>query len=241
VLRIILKLLVILIAAGAGRFAYKKAVTLPMFELKEIKLNTNDYVDPDSIIHLSGLVKGRSTHEQNIVRAADLIARRNGVVSCVIDRGIFSNIDVDIKFAKPELLISGDRIYGLSREGIVLPVENREADFPVVSGRKFKSARCYRRLQDPEIAYALDLYNILKSYSPGLCDSMSEISFESKNLITVYFSPEGTAAVLDKCFTEEDICRLCALHASGLLKGGRIFDLRFGDVIVESAMTKGTL
>lgn len=241
ILRISVKLLILALAAGIGRFAYLKAVKLPMFQLEKIEINANNRVDPDSIINLSGLVKGKSTHDQDIAHAADMIARQNGVVSCAVDRGIFTNIDVDIKFAQPELLLSGDRIFGLSREGIILPVDNLDVDFPVVSGREFKYVKCYQHIQDPDIAYALKLYNILKKYSPTLCGTMSEISFKIKNSITVYFSPEGTAVVLDKCFNENDIYRLCALYEFGLLKGGRIFDLRFGDVIVESSQKKGTL
>jgi hypothetical protein len=236
-----LKLVVLIIAVGLGRFAYEKAIDLPIFVLEEIKIKTNGYFDPDSLVRISGLEKGKSIYRQDLKFAADMIARQNGVVSCAVDRGFISNVKVNINYAEPGLLINADRIYGLSKEGIVLPISQMTPDLPLVSGRRFKGASCYQRLKNPDIAYALDLYNSLNAHSPELCGLLSEINFGGKNLVMVYFSPDGTAAVLDKRYSEEDVYRLCALHKTGMLKGKRIFDLRFGDVVVESNIKRGTL
>ena len=234
-------LVVSIVAVGAGRVVYEKAVDLPLFQLKEVEIRSNGYFNPDSLVVLSGLEKGKSIFKQDLKYAADMIARQNGVVSCAVDRGMFSEIRVDVNFAEPGLLISGDRVFGLSKEGIVLPVNELTPDLPLVTGRKFKKARCYEQIKDPDIAYALDLFNTLNAHLPSLSKRLSEINFKGKSLITVYFSPEGTAAVLDKCYDENSIYRLCALEKLGLLKGSRIFDLRFGDVVVESSMKRGTL
>jgi len=240
-LKFFLKLIVLIVAVGAGRFAFEKVANLPLFALEEVEINTNGYFDPDTLVVLSGLEKGKSIFKQDIKFAADMIARQKGVVSCVVDRGILSDISVNVEFAEPNLLINGDRVFGLSKEGIVLPVNDLTPDLPLVTGRKFKDARCYEQIKDPDIAYALDLYNTLNSRSPALCRLLSEINFKGKNLIIIYFSPEGTAVVLNKHYSESDICRLCTLKESGMLNGRRIFDLRFGDVVIESSMKRGTL
>jgi len=236
-----LKLVVLIVAVGLGRLAYEKAIDLPMFALEDIKITTNGFPDPDSLVKLSGLEKGKSIFKQNLAYAADMIGKQNGVVSCVVDRGLISDIEINVNYAEPNLLINGDKVYGLSKEGIVLPVSQFTPDLPLVSGRKFKEASCYQRLKNPDIAYALDLYNILNERAPSLCGSLSEINFKGQNLITVYFSPDGTAVVLDKRYSEDDIYRLCALYKAGVLRGKRIFDLRFGDVVVESNIARGTL
>lgn len=236
-----LKLVVLIAAVGLGRFAYEKAIDLPLFALEEIEIKTNGYLDPDSLARISGLEKGKSIFRQDLKYAAEMISRQNGVVSCSVDRGFISNVKVEINYAEPGLLINGDKVYGISKEGIVLPVSRVTPDLPLVSGRSFKGASCFQRLKNPDIAYALDLYNSLSARSPELCGLLSEINFGNKNLVMVYFSPDGTAAVLDKQYSDEDVYRLCALHKTGMLRGKRIFDLRFGDVVVESAVKRGTL
>jgi cell division septal protein FtsQ len=240
-LKFFLKLVVLIVAVGAGRFAFEKVTNLRIFALENVEIKTNGYLDPDTLVVLSGLEKGKSIFKQDIKFAADAIARQKGVVSCAVDRGVLSDIRIHVKFAEPSLLINGNKIFGLSKEGIVLPVNDLTPDLPLVTGRKFKDARCYEQIKDPDIACALELYNALNSRSPELCRLLSEINFKGKNLIMVYFSPEGTAAVLDKRYSESDIYRLLTLKESGMLTGRRIFDLRFGDVVIESSMKRGTL
>jgi cell division septal protein FtsQ len=240
-LKYFVKLVVLIVALGLGRLAYENAADLPLFALEEVKIETNGYADPDSIVSVSGLEKGKSIFNQDINFAADMISKQKGVVSCIVDRGILSDIKIDVEYAEPGLLINGNQVYGLSKEGIVLPVNETTPDLPLVTGRRFRQARCYEQLKDPDIAYALKLYNTLKSHSPALCALLSEINFKGKNQIIIYFSPDGTSVVLDKHYSEFDILRLCALKETGMLKGQRIYDLRFGDVVVESSVKKGTL
>jgi cell division septal protein FtsQ len=226
---------------GAGRLAFEKVADLPLFDLKDVKINTNGHFDPDTLVVLSGLEKGKSIFKQDIRFAADMIAGQKGVVSCAVDRGILSDITVNVEFAEPSLLINGNEVYGLSKEGIVLPVNELTPDLPLVTGRKFKGVKCYEKIKDPDVAYALDLYNLLYSRSPELCERLSEINFQGNNLIMLYFSPDGTAVVLNKCYDESDIYRLCTLGDSEIVEDSKIFDLRFGDVVIESSMKKGTL
>ncbi|UCC80341.1 MAG: FtsQ-type POTRA domain-containing protein [Candidatus Zixiibacteriota bacterium] len=240
-LRFFVRLVLLIAAVAAGRFAFEKAANLQMFALKDVVISTNGYFDPDTLVVLSGLEKGKSIFKQDITFAADMISRQKGVVSCSVDRGILSDINVDVEFAEPSLLINANSVFGLSKEGIVLPVNELTPDLPLVTGRKFKGARRYEQIEDPDIAYALDLYNTLNSRSPELCKRLSEINFKEKKLIIIYLSPDGTAVVLNKCYSESDIYRLDTLMNSGILKGNRIFDLRFGDVIVESSKKRGTL
>ncbi len=240
-LKFFIKLVVLIVAVGAGRFAFEKVANLPLFALEKVKINSNGYFDPDTLVALSGLEKGKSIFKQDIKFAADMIACQKGVVSCTVDRGVLSDISVNVEFAEPSLLINGDKVFGLSKEGVVLPVNDLTPDLPLVTGRKFKDARSYERITDPDIAYALDLYNALNSRSPALCRMLSEMNFKEKKLIMIYFSPDGTAVVLNKCYSESDIYRLCTLKESGMLTGRRIFDLRFGDIVVESSMKRGTL
>lgn len=240
-LKYFVKLVVLIVAVGVGRLAYEKATDLAFFALEDVKINSNGYCDPDTIIGVSGLEKGKSIFKQDVKFAADMISKRNGVVSCIVDRGILSDVNVDIEFAEPRLLISAGKVYGLSKEGIVLPVNEMTPDLPLVTGRQFRGARSFEILRDPDIAYALDLYDVIKSFSPGLGELLSEIHFRDSKSIIVYFSPEGTSAVLDKRYTKNDILRLCALSKSGMLKGRKIFDLRFGDIVVESSKERGTL
>ena len=240
-LKIFVKLVVLIIAVGAGRFAYEKTSNLPLFALDEVHVSSNGYFDPDTIAAIGGLEKGKSIFKQDMAFSAEMISRQNGVISCMVDRGFISDVNVDIKIAEPMLLISGSKVFGLSKEGIVLPVNESTPDLPLITGRKFRNARLYGHIEDPDIAYALEFYNELKSASPGLVTLLSEINFSGNNVIKTYFSPDGTSVLLDKNFSGRDLFRLCALEKTGNLRGRRIFDLRFGDIVVESTMNKGSL
>lgn len=240
-LKFFLRLVVLIAAVAIGRFAFEKVANLQLFALKDVEISTNGYIDRDTLVVLSGLEKGKSIFKQDVKFAAEMISRQKGVVSCSVDRGILSNINVDVEFAEPSLLINANSVFGLSKEGIVLPVNELTPDLPLVTGRKFKGAGHYEQIKDPDIAYALDFYNALNTRSPELCKRLSEINFKKKNLIIIYLSPDGTAIVLNKRYSESDIYRLDTLRSSGILEGNKIFDLRFGDVIVESSMKRGTL
>lgn len=240
-LKYFVKLIVLIVAVALGRFAYEKVVDLPMFDLKEIRIGGDNNFDRDSLMAISGLEKGKSIYKQNLKFAADALYRQPGVVSCTVDRGLISNFGIDINIAKPSLLINCGKLYGLSKEGMVLPIDNQLPDLPLVSGRKFENVKCFDVLRDPDISYALKLYDALKVLSPELCLRLSEINFKGNNYMKLCLSPAGTEVIINKRFDESDLKRLCALQKSAILKGKNIYDLRFGSVVVESSMKKGTL
>ncbi len=240
-MKIFLKLIVLIVAVAIGRLVFEKVVDLPMFKLKEIVVGGENYFDRDSVIQISGLEKGKSIYKQNINFAADALLRQPGVISCTVDRGLISGFNVDLSMAEPSLLINCDRLYGLSKEGIVLPLENEFPDLPLVTGRKFRNVKCFDALRDPDISYALKLYSALTEKSPELCLRLSEINFQKGNYMKLCLSPSGTEVIIKKQIADSDLKRLCALQKADILTGKKIYDLRFGSVVVESSMKKGTL
>jgi cell division septal protein FtsQ len=240
-LKFLVKLVVFISAMAVGRFVYEKAIALPHFALDRIEVKGNWNIAPDSIRAISGLEEGKSIYKQNLKYAASKLSRQPGVIECSVERGFFSTIHVEIGMAEPALLINGDELYGLSREGIVLPFDKRIPVLPLVTGRRFSGARCFDRLKDPDIAYAIELYDELMAASPDLCSRLSEINFASVDVMKLFMSPEGTAVVVDKRDFYDAIKRVAVLDENGILKGDRTFDFRFGPVAVESSSRKGIL
>ena len=240
-LKIFVKLVVLIFAVAAGRFAYEKVVDLPQFALEGIDLKGNCDLSEDSVMVLCGLKVGESVYRQNLKYALSSLSGHPAVVECTVKRGLNFDIDVEIETAEPALLIKGDGLYCLSEEGIVLPFENDIPILPLISGKKFSRIKAYQRLRDSDILYALDLYRTMMKVSPGLCSRLSEINFDSDSRIKVYLSPRGTIAVLDKRDFSAAIERLAVLNDSGILEGNNIFDLRFGNVAIESSINKGIL
>jgi cell division septal protein FtsQ len=240
-LKFLVKLVVLIMAMAVGRFAYEKAIALPQFALDKIELRGNSDISSDSVKAVSGLEEGKSVYEQNLKYAAYKISKQPGVIECLVERGFFSTVYVEISMAEPALLINGDELYCLSREGIVLPFDRKIPVLPLVTGRRFSSARCFDRLKDPDIAYAIGLYDALMAASPELCSRLSEINFTSEDIMNLLFSPGGTKVVVDKRDFYDAAKRVAVLNENGLLKGDRTFDFRFGPVAVESSSHKRIL
>ena len=240
-LKFLLKLVVLIMAMAVGRFAYEKAIALPHFALDKIELKGNCDIAPDSVRAVSGLEEGKSVYEQNLKYAVSKLSQQPGVIECSVERGFFSTIYVEIDVAEPALLINGDELYGLSREGIVLPFDKQIPVLPLVTGRRFSNARCFDRLKDPDIAYAVELYDALMAASQELCSRLSEINFTSEDIMNLFFSPGGTKVVVDKRDFYDAVKRVAVLDENGILKGDNTFDFRFGPVAVESSSHKGIL
>lgn len=230
-----------MMAVAVGRFAYEKAIALPHFALDRIELKGNCDIALDSVRAISGLKEGESIYEQNLKYAASKLSQQPGVIECFVERGFLSTIYVEISMAEPALLIKGDKLYGLSREGIVLPFDKRIPVLPLVTGRRFSGARCFDRLKDPDIAYAVELYDELMASSPDLCGRLSEINFMPDDIMRLFFSPRGTEVVVDKRDFYDAVKRVTALDENGILKSDKTFDFRFGPVAVESSSDKGIL
>jgi cell division septal protein FtsQ len=236
-LKIFLKLVVLILAVAAGRLAYIEGLDLPPFALRNVTVTGNWDISPDSILALTGLEKGKSIYKQNLQYAALKLMHRPGVVSCSVERGYLSTIKVNVNLAEPALLVNSGNLNALSREGMILPMESKMPVLPLVSGRRFALARCYDRLRDPDIAYALETYDALMAISPNLSARLSEMNFGADNVMRLYFSPVGTQVLLDKSDIENGISRLSALFESGLEdpdSTGAIFDLRYGPVMLQT-------
>ncbi len=240
-LKIPVKLVVLMAAVALGRFAYERMIALPFFALEKIEFDGDGVIPVDSLENLTGLQMGASVYKQNLKYATSRLSRCEGVIGCSVSRGLTSTIRVSIDYPEPVLLIKGARLYSVSREGVVLPFDNKVPVLPLITGRNFTRARCYDRLDDPDIAYAVGLYDALSAVSEDLSGRLSEINFSSGAVMNLYFSPEGTRVILDKRDFGDAVNRLAVLQGNGILQGKRAFDFRFGQVAVESSSGKEIL
>jgi cell division protein FtsQ len=235
-LKFFVKLVLLLLAIAAGRLAYVKGLELPIFALKEVIVSGNWKVSQDSILAVTGLERGKSVYKQNLKYAASRLMSQPGVVQCSLKRGYFSIINVNVTMAEPALLVNSGNLNALSREGMVLPMDSKQPVLPLVSGRRFSAVRCYDHLKDPDITYALETYDALMARSPNLSSRLSEINFGDDDALRLYFSPGGTEVLLDRSDIKNGIQRLAAIADSGLVSDTAVFDLRFGPVMIESAI-----
>jgi hypothetical protein len=143
--------------------------------------------------------------------------------------------------AEPALLVNGVELCAISREGIILPMSADLPVLPLVSGRRFSNVSNFDRLKDPDVAYALGIYDALMAISPSLNARLSEINFAGGPAIRLYFSPAGTMVLLNKSDIADSIKRLAALEKSGMMADTAVLDLRFGPVMIESQSAEGVL
>jgi cell division septal protein FtsQ len=235
-LKFFVKLVLLLLAVAVGRLAYVKGLDLPIFALNEVNVSGNWKVSQDSILAITGLERGKSVYKQDLKYAAARLMRQPGVVQCSLKRGNFSTVNVDVTMAEPALLVNSGNLNAISREGMILPMDSRLPVLPIISGRRFSAIHCYDHLNDPDIAYALETYDALMAVSPNLSSRLSEINFGDDDALRLYFSPAGTEVLLDKSDIQNGIQRLAAISDSGLVSDTAMFDLRFGPVMIESAI-----
>jgi len=239
-LKIFVKLVLIIVAVALGRFGYEKVIDLPYFELDKIIIEGDCIIEKDSLVSLSGLDTTKSVYRQNIDFAVQMISDQPGIVDCEISRGFVSSVTIKVRSADPALCIIGDKDYGLSREGIVLPTSKSMPVLPFITGRRFSNIKCYDRLRTPDIAFALEIYEGLMSLSPELCARLSEINFGRGGDVNLYFSPKGTIVTINKRSIHDSIIRICSLDKEGYLFGRDTFDLRYGAIAIKSSATRGT-
>jgi cell division septal protein FtsQ len=239
-LKLFLKFVVLILAVAGGRLAYDKVLGLPLFDLRAVTVTGNSDIPVDSILAVTGLERGKSIYKQDLKYAASNLMRQPGVIECSVRRGNFSSIEVDIRVAEPALLVSSGELYALSREGLILPADDLPV-LPLVSGRRFSQVGYFDRLQDPDVAYALGVYDALMALSPNLAARLSEINFGADQITRLYFSPAGTTVLLNKSDIADSIKRLAALERSGMMADTTVLDLRFGPVMIESQAGEGVL
>ena len=216
-------------------------LNLPLFDLRAVTVAGNSDMPVDSILSITGLERGKSIYKQDLKYAVSSLMRQPGVIECSIHRGRLSSIEVDVRVAEPALLVNGGELCALSREGIILPMSADLPVLPLVSGRRFSHVRIFDRLKDPDVAYALGIYDALIAVSPGLTARLSEINFGGGQVIRLYFSPAGTMVLLNKSDIQDSIKRLAALEKEGMMADTTILDLRFGPVMIESDAGEGVL
>ncbi len=233
-LKIFLKFVVLILAVAGGRLAYDKVLDLPLFDLRAVTVTGNGNMPVDSILVITGLERGKSIYKQDLKYAAANLMRRPGVTECSIHRGRFSSVDVDVRVAEPALMVNAGELCALSREGVILPASDDLPVLPLVSGRCFARVDHFERLRDPDVAYALGIYDALMAVSPGLSARLSEINFGADQITRLYFSPAGTMVLLNKSDIDDSIKRLAALEKSGMMADTAILDLRFGPVMIQS-------
>lgn len=238
-MKIFVKLVLIIIAVALGRFGYEKIIDLDYFNLDQVEIEGEYFIDKDSLVTLSGLDTTKSVYRQNINHAVQMISDLPGVVECDISRGFLSSMKIEIRSAEPALCIIGDKDYGLSREGIVLPVTKNMPVLPFITGRRFSKIKCYDRLRSPDIAFALEIYESLMAASPGLCARLSEINFGRGGNTNLYFSPDGTIITINKRSIQDSIFRICSLNKEGFLTGRDTIDLRYGAIAIKSSSSRG--
>jgi len=234
-----LKFLLILVILGLGRLSFEFAAELPILELNRIQLLGNWDISADSAATVAGLEKGKSILKQDLKFALERIMRQPGIVSCDIERQLPATIKINVRAAEPLLLINASTFMSISREGMVLPLNDNMQVLPFISGKKFTGIKCYELLRDSDIVTALSLYDKLLYSAPNLCASLSEIYCEGNGALRLYFSPDGTEIIIDNSNLSDSVMRLSMLNKSNMINDRKKLDLRFGPVILETVNDKG--
>jgi cell division protein FtsQ len=134
---------------------------------------------------------------------------------------------VQITEKKPVLLLDNGQVWGLSREGEILPVDSLESQFlTVIQGIRFRNFKPYTRPLVPELKQILELYEAIQSRNEQLLGLIAEIKVGDQEEVVLRLLPQNTTVILGRQNYQQKIARLIEMLVT-VENLTAIIDLRF--------------
>jgi len=100
-------------------------------------------------------------------------------------------LTVTIEEKRAIILVHARRLFGLSLDLELVPLDSLVEDLPVITGCDFSQVKYYKKLNHKELNLAWDLYQTFLKKDLNLANRISEISVENEKNLLVYFMPDG--------------------------------------------------
>ncbi|MFP4459810.1 MAG: cell division protein FtsQ/DivIB [Candidatus Zixiibacteriota bacterium] len=154
-------------------------------------------------------------------------------------RRIFPNrLEIFIVEHQPIVLINLEKIYGLTKERILIPFDDPSMipDLPIISGlSSYIEAKEFSEIQSYALKDIIIFIESVKNIQPDLLVNISEINYSYEQGISIRMIPDGLAIVIGKKKQYEDkieklIHSLPAVYCER--ERLKIVDLRFEDRVI---------
>jgi len=154
---------VAVISLGLFLWAYHS----PEFRVEDLSVEGTSSLSPEELVKLTSIRPGRNQLGIDLKEEALRVLSHPLVAEVELARSGLKGIVIRAKEESPASVIRGEKRFGLSLEGRVLPYELCEGflPLPILSAPK-ASLTPLEKLREPQILYALDFYRSFLKISP---------------------------------------------------------------------------
>lgn len=214
---------------------YQVVLKSPLFRLEEIVVQGNQSLSEEKIVSLVGVKTGRGLFEVNLGEVEARLLSNPLIREARISRRLPSGLLISIEERKPVAWINAGSLYGIDREGVLLPPFEPMVmpDLPIITGLKVEGTSFGARLDSDGLDLALEFLDWITQAIPGLVDQISEVDVSNPRNIRLY-TIRGEQVQVGETVDLEKMVSLAAVLED--LKGKGIMaeyiDLRFGDQVI---------
>jgi cell division septal protein FtsQ len=164
---------VAVISLGLFLWAYHS----PEFRVEDLFVEGTSSLSPEELVELTSIKPGRNQLGIDLKEEALNVITHPLVAEVELARSGLKGIVLKVKEESPASVIRGERCFGLSLDGRILPYELCEGflPLPILSAPKV-SLTPLEKLKEPQILYALDFYRSFLKISPLWAKKVSRIA-----------------------------------------------------------------
>ena len=204
----------------------------PGFELEAIQVEGNQKLSYSDVLSLCPVKLGENLFSINTERIKKKILSEPKIEYVQIKRSPPHKIIIRLSEKKPALLINLENIYGLTRQGEIIPLDEN-FNLPMVSGVELKKTKPYQKLKDQKVNLALSLYGLLVKIDKDILNLVSEINLKREDNVILYLIPKGTKISLGYGDFKRKLVRLSLILKQEIeLDKVEYIDLRFKEQAV---------
>jgi|GEM_PF-1137970 len=242
-IRSILVITIILSALATGTVALTAWTRhAELFDLEVIEFGGACRLSDQNALELISVEKGVNIFAVDLKAIEHDMEQDPRIQKVNIRRRLPSTIAVAITEREPVMLIGGERLLALDREGMVMPIEGAAVplDIPVLTG-VHPPLEPGNGAQYLGVQKSLEIRRAVEQEAPVLWDAISEINLSQPESPRLYLAPGGTEVRLGGGDLGTQIRRLWIVLRDLAAKGTVIqtMDLRFKDQLVCRSTGKG--
>jgi len=203
--------------------------------LAKVSVEGNHYLTAEDITQAAGLPVGENMFKLDLKEAEDKIEKLDWTNRVFIERRLPSSILISVRERKPMALLDNGALYGVDREGRVLPpaVALAGEDLPLISGLPVKADAVGTTAMAESLDPALDFFQFLRKKDPVLAADVSEVNLSEPGALKVTFI-DGIQATFAPPVTEAELRRMALVLSDLNGKGKRAgtMDFRYNDMVL---------
>jgi len=230
----------VVFVALAGTIVWAKArVTEALqnaagLKLASVKVTGTRYLDPAEVLAAAELPMGENMYKLDLKGAEARVKDLGWVDRVYLERRLPRSLVVAVRERVPVALLDSLRLYGVDREGRVLPVSPSlaEEDLPLISGLDVPPDAVGTTRMADRLEPGLEFLAFLERMDPDMAHDVSEVDLGEKGTLRVTFL-DGVEARFRRQVTETELKRMAAVLSDLGGKGRRVasMDFRYSDSV----------